>query len=321
MNYGDLIKDTFRITLRNRYLWFFGFFAGTTIPSGGGGGNFNQDDFEQSGGALSPVVAQAGPGGFGGSAFVVGLVVVAILVVLVFIVMSIISQGALSESVAAVDRREGRRFGSTFRAGLGNFWRVLGYYIVFFLIALGLLVAIGVPIALLIGGTFAVTESVGARVIVAVLGGLLGIATLIVVFIPLAVIGQYALREIVVRGERVFRSVRTGYGIFRRNIGRSLLLWLIHLLLLIGVGIAMILALLLIGLILFLPTIVLSISDYSTAAVITGVIAGLILLPIFLAASGAAGTFGHAYWTLAYLRLTTPPTTTAPERDPSPEPA
>ena len=41
MNYGDLIKDAFRISWRNKYLWFFGFFAGgtssgfnvSTIPS------------------------------------------------------------------------------------------------------------------------------------------------------------------------------------------------------------------------------------------------------------------------------------------------
>ena len=32
-------------------------------------------------------------------------------------------------------------------------------------------------------------------------------------------------------------------------------------------------------------------------------IAGLILLPL-LVALGALGTFDHAYWTLAYLRLT-----------------
>ena len=39
-------------------------------------------------------------------------------------------------------------------------------------------------------------------------------------------------------------------------------------------------------------------------------------------ASGAAGTFGHSYWTLAYLRLTTPtetaPTGTTPPPDSSP---
>jgi hypothetical protein len=56
MNYGDLIKDAFWLTLRNRYLWFFGFFAGGTsvgggnfsFPSGGPSG-FDDDDFDDFG--------------------------------------------------------------------------------------------------------------------------------------------------------------------------------------------------------------------------------------------------------------------------------
>jgi hypothetical protein len=28
MNYGELLSETFRITWRNRFLWFFGFFVG-----------------------------------------------------------------------------------------------------------------------------------------------------------------------------------------------------------------------------------------------------------------------------------------------------
>ncbi len=167
---------------------------------------------------------------------------------------------------------------------------------------------IGIPVALLIGGTFAATQSVGARVLVAVIVGILAILLLIVVFIPLTIIAQYALREIVVRRERVVGSVGSGYGLFRRNIGRSLLLWLIHLGLSIGLGIAFLLLLLIVGLVLFIPTIALAVAGYSTAAIITGVIAGLILLPVVLVAAGALGTFSHAYWTLAYLRLTAPPT-------------
>jgi hypothetical protein len=35
MNYGDLIKDAYWITLRNRFLWFFGFFvAGQKLGCG-----------------------------------------------------------------------------------------------------------------------------------------------------------------------------------------------------------------------------------------------------------------------------------------------
>jgi hypothetical protein len=321
MNYGDLIRDAFRITLHNRFLWFFGFFAGGTgtnfvgnVPSGGG--NFNFDDFQRSSSDISGLTAQVGQG-LSETVVILGIVLVVLLIALFFIILAIISQGALADSVAAIDRGEGRRFGSAFTSGMGNFWRVLGYYVVFFLIALGLLMVIGIPVALLIGGTFAATQSTGVRVSVAVVVGILAVLLLIVVFIPLSIIGQYALRDIVVRRERVLGSVGSGYGLFRHNIGRSLLLWLIQLGLSIGIGIAFILLLLIVGLILFIPTIALAVAGYSTAAIIAGVIAGLILLPLLLVATGAIGTFSHAYWTLAYLRLTTPPT---PSPDPSPTP-
>jgi len=308
MNYGDLIRDAFRITLHNRYLWFFGFFAGGTgtnfvgnVPSGGS--NFNFDDFRRSGAGLSGLTAQVGQG-LSETVLILGIVVVVLVIALFFIILAIISQGALADSVAALDRGEGRRFGSAFTSGMGNFWRVLGYYVVFFLIALGLLMVIAIPVALLIGGTFAATQSTGVRVSVAVVLGILAILLLIVVFIPFSIVGQYALREIVVRRERVLGSVGSGYGLFRHNIGRSLLIWLIQLGLAIGIGIAFILLLLIVGLILFIPTIALAVAGYSTAAIIAGVIAGLILLPLLLVAAGAIGTFSHAYWTLAYLRLT-----------------
>jgi hypothetical protein len=312
MNYGDLIRDAFRITLHNRYLWFFGFFAGGTgtnfvgnVPSGGG--NFNFDDFQRSGAGLSGLTAQVGQG-LSETVVILGIVVVVLLIALFFIILAIISQGALADSVAALDRGEGRRFGSAFSSGMGNFWRVLGYYVVFFLVGLGLLMVIAIPVALLIGGTFAATQSTGVRVSVTVVVGILAFLLLIVVFIPLSIVGQYALRDIVVRRERVLGSVGSGYGHFRHNIGRSLLLWLIQLGLSIGIGIAFILLLLIVGLILALPAIALAFAGYSTGAWIAVVPAVLILLPLLLVAAGAIGTFSHAYWTLAYLRLTASPT-------------
>jgi hypothetical protein len=212
MNYGELIGDAFRITLRNRYLWFFGFFAGGStsfnvpnIPTGSG--SFNSDDFQSSSTMLSAV--QVGQG-LGTGVLIAGIVVVAIILALLFIFMSIVSQGALADSVAAIDRGDRRSFGTTFRSGMGNFWRVLGYFVVFILIAIGLLLVIGIPVALLIGGTFAATQSLGARITVAVVVGLLAVLALIVVFVPLSIIGQYALREIVVRRERVLGSVGSG---------------------------------------------------------------------------------------------------------------
>jgi hypothetical protein len=324
MNYGDLIRDAYRTTLHNRYLWFFGFFAGGTgtnfvgnVPSGGG--NFNFDDFQRSGSDLSGLTAQVGQG-LSETVVILGIVVVLLLIALFFFILVIISQGALADSVAAIDRGEGRRFGTTFRSGLNNFWRVLGYIVVFFLVALGLLVVIAIPVALLIGGTFAATQSTGVRISVAVIIGLLAILLLVLVFVPLYIISQYALRDIVVRRERVLGSVGSGYSLFRHNIGSSLLIWLIQLGISIGIGIAFILLLLIVALILALPVIALAVPGYTTAAWIVGGIEGLlILLPILLVVAGAIGTFSHAYWTLAYLRLTAAPPTPPPGSPPIPE--
>jgi hypothetical protein len=88
------------------------------------------------------------------------------------------------------------------------------------------------------------------------------------------------------------------------------LLWLIQLGISIGIGIAFILLLLIVGLILALPAFGFFVAGYSTGVWIAGVPAVLIWILLFLVAAGAIGTFSHAYWTLAYLRLTplTPPT-------------
>jgi hypothetical protein len=300
MNYGELIKDAFWLTLRNRFLWFFGFFAGGTsagggnfsFPSGGPGG-FDDDDFDDFG--------EPGQGDFGGAtpgfdpsqwifdnlALILAIVALVALIALFFIVMSLISQGALTESVAAIDRGESRRFSTAFRAGLSNFWRVLGYYLLFILIALGLLLLIVVPLALLVVGVFAGTESVGARVLTAVLAGLIG-----------------------------FVLIGSGYRLFRRNLGKSLLVWLIQLAVSIGIGIALLIIFFILALILIGPGVGLLVANYTALGIPVLIVGGLIFLAPLIVALGVFGTFGHSYWTLAYLRLVAPAEGATPQPEP-----
>jgi hypothetical protein len=154
------------------------------------------------------------------------------------------------------------------------------------MISLGLLLLIGIQIALVIAGVFTGTESTGARVAVVVLTVLAGIVLLIGVFVPLSIIGQFALREIVVGREGIVASIGGGYRLFRRNVGRSLLIWLIQLALTIGAGIALLIAALLLGFVLFLPAIILAAMEYFTAAIVAGIVAGMILLPVLIVATG-----------------------------------
>ncbi|MDP8951424.1 MAG: hypothetical protein M3N18_04150 [Actinomycetota bacterium] len=189
------------------------------------------------------------------------------------------------------------------------------FILLFIVFGIGFLLIIGIPIAILVLGTFAATGSAELRILFVAVVALIAVGLLIVVFIPLVIVAQFALRELVVGGERVFDSIRGGYHLFRRNLGRRLLLWLIQVVLVLAAGLALVIAAILVGLVLFIPTIILAIAEYATAAILTGVVAGLILLPILLVASGILGTFIHSYWTLAYLRLSTPVGEAAPQPD------
>ena len=304
MNYGGLIRDAIRITWRNRYLWFFGFFVG--LGSGGGGGGGGGRDLDEQSSAeiasISPLAVQQEALNKNVS-LIIALVVLVLLILLLFLVFYVVSQGGLTESVAAIDRGEPRSFSSTWRAGASYFWRVLGQVLVFLGIALGLLLAVGIPVALLVVGAF-VAGSTALRVGAVVVAVLVAVALLIVIFIPLAIIRQFSRRELVVRGESVLASVGSGYHLFVANKGRSLLVWLIQLGIMLGAGIALIIALVIVGFVLFLPTIALAAAGYSTAAILAGVVAGLILVPLLVSAIAVLGTFNHSYWTLAYLRLT-----------------
>ncbi len=234
MNYGEILSEAFRLTWRNRFLWFFGFFVA------GAGGSFN---FPANFGGQQdlPTGPAAGPLRWiseNVALFVVAVAAVVVVLVLVFLVLSMISQGALAESVAAMHRGETRRFGLAWRAGTANFWRVLGLKVLFFLMALGLTLVIFLPVALGGFAAFSLTESAGLRVLAVVLGVLFVVVALVVVFLPFAIINQLALRELVVTRKRITESIAGGFGLFRRNIGRSLLVWLLQLAVMLGLGIA-----------------------------------------------------------------------------------
>ena len=267
--------------------------------------SFDDNDFDRSG-ALALFFGQLsfdGPVSDLGVAALVGIVLLELLIFLVFVILAVISNGGLADSVAAIERGTRRSFGSTWRAGTSRFWRVLGYYILFFLIGLALLIAIAVPLGLIIAAVFAGTEATGARVVTVVLAVLVAIPLLIVVFVSLSIISQFALREIVVGGEGVVGAVGGGLRLFWQNLGRSMLLWLIQIALIIVATITLLLAGVIVGLVLFVPTILLIVAEYTIAAIVTGVIAGLILVPLVIVVAAALGTFNHAYWTLAYLRI------------------
>jgi hypothetical protein len=314
MNYGELLSEAFRLTWRNRFLWFFGFFVG-------GGASFNVPS-NFGGGRTEGTIGFRGPGllrwiSENLALFIALVIALVVVLALVFIVLAMISHGALAESVAALHRGESRRFGLAWRAGTANLWRVLGLKALFFLMALGLALLVLLPVGLGVAAVLAATDSTGLRILFIALLGITGFLALILVFVPFAIVNQFALRELVVDGRRVFDSIGSGFGLFRRNIGRGLLVWLLQLGVMLGLGIATLVVVIILGAILLGPAIALFAADQTSAAVVVGIVGGLLFLVPLLVISGALGAFNHTYWTLAYLQLTERPEDTEPAQQAS----
>jgi len=295
MSYGEILKTAFTITRRNRYLWFFGLFAG-----GGAGLNFPTNFSPPSGDerdAFSGGLPSIDPG------VIIAVVAVVLLIAVGVIVLSLIAQGALVESVAAIDRGGERRFATAWRSGTRTFWRVLGWAVLLILIALAILLVVGIPLGAIVFGVFSATGSLGVRIAVGIVVALLVIAALIMLFIPLSIVGQLSVRQLVLREERPVAALKHGYRMFRAHLGPSLLVWLILLGISFGVTIVLFILGLVLGVVVAVPTIALFAADVVAGAIAILVLAALILIPLFLVLFGALGTFTHSVWTLAYLRL------------------
>ena len=317
MSYGDLIRDAFLVSWRNKFLWFFGFWL-TGLSLGGFSVNSSVDPNNP-----PTWVQNLGLWASSNVAVVVTLAVVgALLLVLVYLFFVIVSSGGLADSVAAIDRGERRSFSSTFRAGLSHFWGVLGQGILLILLSIGIFLLFVVVFALPIFLTFTLSDSVAARVLVTFLFGLVGVVGYLVTVIFFYIICQFALRELVIGGKGVIGSIGSGFGVFRRHFGAGVLVWLLFFGLWFAVWIFLVILSGVLAAIFALPLLLSQPAGPSTVTVAASVALGLILLLPSLLLTGALGSFFRSYWTLAYLRVKAP--SASPSRDPlppNPEPA
>ena len=223
---------------------------------------------------------------------------------LVGIFLSSIARGALIDGVAALHRGEERNFSSDFRAGLSNFWRVLGLSVLVFVISLALWLPILFLILFSIFGIVARTDSSSAGVVIAVLAFLFFFVVFLLIFVPLGIIFILGLQALVLNREGVFGSLGSSYRLLVRRPGRILLVAAISFGLGLGASVALLMLALLLGLLLAVPALILFAADLSTAGIVAAVVASGVLLILYLIAASAVATFNYAYWTLAYLRLT-----------------
>jgi hypothetical protein len=290
MPYGELIREAFRIAAGHRYLWPFGLFAGTSF-----GGNFNFRVGTQSHGDPTPPSLRF-------------IVLAGLIVFVIFAVGSVIGHGGLPKAVAAI--RDGRRpgFRATWRGGLSSFWHVVVFGLLVFAIFIGLFFALFLPLGVVVGVVFVATHASAPRVAVLVLAGVVLIVVWVLFVLGGLMVGQHALREVVLARRRPVAALRRGVALVRGRVGESIALVMVQFGLALGAAIVLWLA---VGL-LALPAILLVMNGGGAATVVVAVLTGVVVVPLALTGLGAIGTFNHAYWTLAYLRLAPQPPSERP---------
>jgi hypothetical protein len=145
-------------------------------------------------------------------------------------------------------------------------------------------------------------------VAVLVVAGVVFIAAWVLFVLGGLPVGQHAIREVVLARRRPVEALRRGVGLVRGRVGESIALVMVQLGLTIGAAIVLWLGL---GL-LALPAILLIVNGGGAATVVVSALTGVVVVPLGLTGIGAIGTFSHAYWTLAYLRLVPQPPSERP---------
>lgn len=334
MNYVETLKRAFRITVKYRALWLFGFLLALCGGGGGGGGN---------GGGGTPSSSGNNQWNNGSNPFkdfnmpnldqgtIIGLIAAAILLIFILIVVGVIvrsvSRAALigmvdqSERTGAVTIKDGWRIGWSAKA-----WRVfllnLAISIPMLIITLASLALVASPLLLgLAGEKFLI---LGAIIAIGLL--LLWILGVIVVGVLLTPFIELGWRYTVLQEKGVLESLKIAYSLIRQNLKDIT----ITVLLLIGVGIAwgmvsIILAIIIILLALLIGGIPGLIGYMLTQNVVVAIIAGVPLFLIVLVipltfVTGLYLIFQSAVWTLVFRHLTGADTPTIIEAEPPAEP-
>lgn len=308
VNYGDIFSRSIRIAWKHKILWIFGLLGsqsqGCNAPSFPSGGDGDAEDLrafeELAGPEFSRIWAQYG------QLIIIGILGL-ILVGLVFFILSIIFRGGLIYNVNRLDEGLTAGFGDGWRAGVRFFWRLLGLSLLFALV----IILVLIPFILIIAGaSMAVADA-------PILMFLVMLPFLLVLFVAIlagSIILELSQRELIVRDHRIIASLSEGWSLFRKNIGRSLVLWLIIL----GSTMVFFMGFVIALMILILPFVALGFMASATAAIIAG---ALLIIPLIILALGFFGTYTSAIWTVGYRQLTSLTAgSEAPLEPPAPEP-
>jgi len=296
MRYGYLLKRPFEIVARRPYLWLLGFLAGTATAFNASGGGQNYGHRANSG-------AYHGPGWAAVQSVwnhnwepIIGILAFFVVLGIVLFVLGCIATGGIIHAAIEHDAEHEYRLGTAWRTGYATAWRIAGLRLLTFLLTIvpGLLVS-SLVLAAVAGAMSSAPAAVGFGVVAAA-AFLLSIAFWFV----LSLAFPLAQRLIVLEDGHVAESLSTAFRMVRFYFKEVALGWLLLVAVSIGVGVA-IAAL---TFVVVIPGIAIGFAGWAigglTGAIVAGSFAGVFIVGILLAATGAYSAYSSVYWTLLF---------------------
>lgn len=295
IDYLALIKRSWQISWKNKYLWWFGLFLGSVSV---GFPNFyginSTSNSEKVNIDTDLIINQTKDFLITNQATIIISLIALLVFGLICFIISIISQGAIVSGIEKIEQGKKENFISVFKAGYKNFWLVLGLRITQSFIGLFLTILIFIPSILAI-----IYKSYIFGII------LLFIALIIVLIIStiLAIWSEISIRDLVLKKNDVFASIASGWIKLWHNLKDVFIYWLTTLVLGIIVGlIAFILAFIVIMLTILLCIIIYTLTQWIGVIIFTSII--MLSSIIFGIICGAVlNTFYSSYWTLFWQKL------------------
>lgn len=292
MNYSELIKQSFQITWKNKFLWYFGLFTGgivLNIPS------FNYQFGESEISSINSLGTFDGLRSFYFDHqliiyILLGIVLVLSLVIWIF---SVISQGAIINGVYTISQNRSISFKNAFLAGWHNFWRLLILGILILLIFLITLVVFALPVLVL---------ALTGLIIPAIIMGIFLVLAYIIFALILSLCFNYSYRILIVENVPILASINLGVVFFKKYWKNIALILLISLGIGLAWGLVLIFSMLIflgllfgIGLLLYF-----AIKTYIWIYII---IASIVFIVPLIIISAGYNTFISSLWTLSYVKL------------------
>jgi hypothetical protein len=319
MDYGRLLQDAWRLTWRHRFLWVLGLIAGGqscnfNFGSGGSPGGYPSGSRDPTGipPEMQRVMADLLAWATANVGLLIALGILLALLTLASFVVHFIAKGGLIGSMARLTAGEDLSLGSAWALGRGLAWRYVRLWLLLSGVTLLVVLGIGIIVALLVGvGQASPGLAIGLGVLLGGLVVLAGIPLAIGAFVALS----YAERAIAIDELGARASVARGVQLLFDRLGPSLLLGLVFL----GVAIGMAILVGIVAVILLIPLGLAVLGAYLAWGISNGtmVVVGaalLVLLGALWAVSAVLNTYTAAYWTLGYLALTDRYSTEPPGR-------